>query len=107
MRIPRNLLGRLVELTWRDPVGGVRHECHLPDRADLPRGRAALATWTERGVIDDITEGVIRLIQSEAVGPGKLAPDEFGCQWIPEDLVESIRAATFESEKPDDPASKS
>ena len=90
MKIPKHFLGRLVELSWKDPAE-VRHECKLPQRADLPKGRAALATWKERGVIDDVTEGVVRLIYSEGTDPGASDTDVFGCQWIPEELIETVQ----------------
>lgn len=96
MKISRQLLGKLVELTWKDPCED-RVKCHLPNLEDLPKGRAALATWKERGVIDDITDGVVRLVQSEGHEPGAGKPDEFKCQWICEELIEAVRVAEFQA----------
>ncbi len=83
MKIGKNYLGRYVELVWRDP-GSARV------KAPVRCGRAALATWKERGVVDNIDEGVIRLAHSEAAEPGALAADEWMYSWIPEELIEAI-----------------
>ena len=88
MKIGRQYLGKYVEFVWRDPIGGERVE---KDKA--PRGLAALAAWKERGVIDDITEGVVRIAHSDAVGPPR-EPDEAMYSWVPETLITEITVYT-------------
>ena len=88
MRVPRQLLGKFVEITWRDPTGMTRQ---VLDKA--PKGRAALATWREYGVIDDITDGVVRIVHSAGSDP-QTAPettDEICYSAIDEALVERVR----------------
>lgn len=82
MKIPKSYIGKEVRLTWRDPITSERM-----DLSKAPKGLAALATWRERGVIDDITEGVVRFVQSEAYSPGKNEPDEAIIGWVVEDLI--------------------
>jgi hypothetical protein len=82
MRVPKHHVGKEVRITWRDPISTV--ERFELDKA--PKGTAALATWVERGVIDDITEGVVRFRMSEAYSEGVLDEATFG--WVPEDLIE-------------------
>jgi hypothetical protein len=90
MRVPRSYIGKQVELVWRDPRG-VRVSCQIEQ---VLKGMAALATWKERGVIDDLTDGVVRIIHSEGHNP--IDPDEhkstpeYQVTWVPEALVESI-----------------
>ena len=87
MKVGQKCIGKVVKLVWVDPAG--------PERMSLakaPKGRSALARWTEYGVIDDITDGVIRLRQSEARdGEGQPDKDDEGSfTWTLEELVESI-----------------
>lgn len=87
MKISSKYIGRVVRIVWLDPAG--------PERMPVskaPKGRAALAHWTEYGIVDDITEGVIRLKQSEAKdGSGQPDPDDEGSfSWTLEDLVTEI-----------------
>jgi hypothetical protein len=82
MKLPRSVIGKEVKLTWLDPVGSER-----VDIEKALKGRAALASWVERGVIDDITEGVVRFRQSEATLAGQDKPDEAIFGWVPEDLI--------------------
>ena len=89
MKIGRQYLGKHVEVVWRDPVTD-RVECHAVDLSDLPKGLAALSTWKERGILDDITDSVLRIRHSDGYDPGKDKPNEFSCTWVHEALVESI-----------------
>lgn len=83
MKIGSKYLGKEVRITWRDPVSSERL-----DIAKARKGRAALASWVERGIIDDITDGVVRFIQSEAISPGDTVADEAVFGWVPEELIE-------------------
>ena len=81
-----------VRITWLDPCS---------DRIMLdkvPVGRGALAKWIERGVIDDVTDGVVRFIQSYAFSPGHEEADEAIIGWITEDSIEKIEILTVERE---------
>ena len=84
MRLPRSVIGQYVELVWRDPgmLGRI-----LLEKA--PKGLDGLATWTERGVIDDITDGIVRLIHSIGIdAPGDPHPD--GAEGIPVYVHEAL-----------------
>jgi len=96
MKVGRQYLGRMVEVTWRDP-GHDRYKCRQEDASDLPKGMAALATWKERGILDDMTDGILRIRHSDACEPRSDRPDEFLVTWVPEALVESILAYVVES----------
>jgi len=101
MKVGRQYIGKLVEVRWRDPGTG---HAKGRKREELPRGLAALAAWVERGVIDDITDGVIRVVHSEGrqaqhvEGVDEL---EVSCTWVPDDLVDSI--TVFEASKAPEP----
>ena len=84
MKVGKQYLGKYVEITWKDP-GSTRVKA---DKAR--RGLAALATWHERGIIDDITEGVVRIAHADAAEPGEPLPDEFEYTWVPEELITNI-----------------
>lgn len=84
MRVGKQYLGQMVELQWSDPSGArvMKH--------DLRSGLDALAHWKERGVIDDISDGVVRLLQSEATNAGGTEPNEFIVSYIPESIITDI-----------------
>lgn len=84
MKITKHFLNKEVRLEWLDPCS------ERVSLAHAKKGKGALARWVERGVIDDITEGVVRLIQSHAYSPGQEEADEGLVGWIPEDLIEDI-----------------
>ena len=84
MKVGRQYLGKMVELQWTDPNFG------RGDLDKLLRGRAALATWRERGVVYDITDGVVLVAHSEAQSPGNDKVDEIARTAIPESLIERI-----------------
>lgn len=83
MKITKHYIGKEVRITWLDPYSE-RTALH-----SAKRGKAALAKWTERGVIDDVTEGVVRFIESQAFSPGDSEADEAVMGWVPEDLIET------------------
>ena len=95
MKLGRQYLGKVVEVVWRDPKWDRVQSHDSKERSDVPKGLAALARWREYGVIDDITDGVARVIHSMGEGasrdPAQSEADEFVCTWVPEDLIESIR----------------
>ena len=93
MKIIKHHIGKEVRLTWLDP-------CSERVNFDKARvGKAALAKWIERGVIDDVTDGVVRFIQSYAFSPGAEVPDEGIIGWVPEDLIESCEILMVSHEK--------
>lgn len=83
MKITKHHIGKEVRITWLDPCSERRNLEHAPV------GKKALAKWIERGVIDDVTDGVVRFVQSQAFSPGADYPDEGIIGWVPEDLIES------------------
>ena len=92
VKVAKALVGRYVEMVWLDPVGARRVETH-----QALKGRAGLATWTERGVIDDITEDVVRVVHSEGRSPSSTEVDELTYTMIPEDLIISLRTFILET----------
>lgn len=86
MKISKAYINKVVKLAWEDPRGG-GERCTIKD---APRGKAALAKWTEYGLIDDITDGVLRIRHSEAYSPEEVDPDEAMFTWVVEDLITDI-----------------
>ncbi len=84
MNIPRKLVGRMVEVTWKDP-NSWKGPLEI-----MARGRAALATWKEHGILYDVTDGVVLIAHSLAQSPGTSEPDEIVRTAIDETLIESI-----------------
>jgi len=104
MKISRSIIGKYVEMIWRDPMGAVKLRSYLPDRSDLPKGTASLASWKERGVVDDLTEGIVRIVHSHGTDPpmrvkGEDSSEDFSLTWVPEALIESYRVAFFRCPK--------
>lgn len=99
MRVGKEYLNKYTEVTWRDP-NEARCSANSRDYTALPKGRAALATWQERGIITDVTEGVLRIEHSRAMhAPGiDGQSDEFVFTFVPEELVEAI--TVFEKKEP-------
>lgn len=91
MRVPKALIGRYVEIKWHDPIGVQRAPI---DKA--PKGLKGLATWLERGVLDDITEDVVRIVHSAGCEPGTGTIDEISYTLVPESLI--IEVTTFNKE---------
>ena len=90
MKINKALVGRVVEVEWMDPIG-LRIACR---HMDLPKGLGALAVWHEFGRLDDVTDGVLRILHSHADSPPLPASDdkpEFQVTWIPEVLVRNVK----------------
>ena len=85
MKVTKAYLGKHVEVVWLDPLGALREPV---DKA--PKGRAALGEWTEYGVIDDLTDGVVRVIHSRVRNPGSPEYDEISYTVVPEELVTKI-----------------
>ena len=98
MKVPRRFVGRMVEVTWQDP--GARR---VPKQNPYIKGKAALATWRDRGILDDLTDGVLRIVHSDGYSPGDTASDEIFATWVPEDLVEAIVVFNPEPTTPDPP----
>ena len=93
MKVTKAYLHKEVRITWLDPISNHEKLVNLSD--PVRKGRAALAKWIERGIIDDITDGVIRVVQSQSFSPGEETPDEAIIGWIPEELIEEIEIGEF------------
>ena len=93
MKITKHHIGKEVRITWLDPCSERRSLEHAPI------GTKALAKWIERGVIDDVTEGVVRFIQSYAFSPGAAEPDEGIIGWVPEELIVSCEILSVTGDK--------
>lgn len=95
MKVLKTYLGKICQITWRDPISE-------NDRMEIDKalkGNAALARWVEYGVVDDITDGVVRFQHSLAYDPGENRPHEALFGWIPEDLIENIVILVPETER--------
>lgn len=81
MKVSRKLIGSHVEVLWKDP------NSETVDVVDgrFPCGNAALARWKERGVLIDITDGVLTIQHS--VCEATNAYPRYHCTWVPEELV--------------------
>ena len=88
MRIGRRYLGKVVELTWRDPTF---RRC---DMREVVEGRKSLSTWREYGVVHSLTDGVIQIVHSAAnnvaTATDPPAADEIAYTSIHLALVEKI-----------------
>lgn len=83
MKVPRRLVGQYVEVEWLDPVQ------HTVRVSEILKGRAQLGVWLERGVLIDITEGVLIIEHSHC----RMSDDEnIHATWVPEELVVRICA---------------
>ena len=95
MKVLKTYLGKTCQITWRDPIS--ENDRMEIDKA--PKGNVALAMWVEYGVIDDLTDGVVRFQHSVAHDPGEAKPHEALFGWIPEDLIENIVVLVPEKER--------
>ena len=84
MRVSKQLVGRFVEVTWRDPA-----ETGRVKRSEVLQGRAALATWEECGVIEDVSEGVVFIRHSRS-REFHAKEEELVGTYVPEDLIEKV-----------------
>lgn len=93
MKVGKHLIGKVVEIQWCDP-----NSDRVP-MDGLLKGRAALATWKEYGVVHDVTDNVVLLIHSAASNAGSRPDDtdEVLRTALHEALIERIRV--FESMK--------
>lgn len=92
MRVDRSYIGKAVRISWKDPCGPVRIEL-----SKARKGADGLARWVEYGVIDDITDGVVRFWSGTASSPGEERPDEALLGWIPEVLIDSVEVLELKS----------
>lgn len=84
VRVPRSAIGKCVEVTWRDPNFG------RGDIDKLVKGRAALATWKEYGIVHDITDGVVLIAHSYGQNVGQTEPDELARTAVDEAMIEGV-----------------
>jgi len=91
VRIPKSYIGQRVELVWRDPCHN-RVDTPAGDRSLIPRGYAALATWTEYGILEDITDGVVVICHSIGEDPSHSSErrDALFYTWTHEMLVTKV-----------------
>lgn len=89
MRIPKQLLGKMVVLHWLDPTSRTE-EIKTRDASDLPRGEKGLTKRIERGLLDDLTDGVVRIRHWESLGEWNNEPDEIYATWVQEDLIRDL-----------------
>ena len=86
----RPYLGKNVQITYRDPVERTC-EVKTKDGSDIPRGMAALAKRRERGILDDITDGVARICHWDVLRDDGDGIEEGAFSWVPEDLVVDVK----------------
>lgn len=98
MRVPRALIGKVVEVQWVDPTSSLQRE----DLATVKKGRAGLSTWREFGAVFDVTDGVVIIAHSLGITAGSTAPDEGMLTRIVEDLITEIKVLA--PERPEAPA---
>lgn len=88
MRVGKQYLGKFVAVRWMDP------NYDRVDSDKLKKGREALATWVEYGVIHDITDGVVLIAHSMSSAAGEPPPpentDEIARTAVHESLIEKI-----------------
>lgn len=87
MRIGQKYVGKMVEVQWMDPM------FQRIEVRDSPVGRASLATWRERGIVIDVSDGVVKIEHSSAChAAGSIdSPEEHAFTPIPEVLIERIK----------------
>jgi len=98
MRINRAWLNRLVEITWLDPNERAV-EIHTRDGSDTPRGMGALIKRRERGILDDYTDGVLRVCHWDAFDQDGEHVDEAKYTWLHEALVTKVTVYNPEPEQ--------
>ena len=86
MRVGRHYIGKLVEVVWADPTF-TRIEYR-----DMRKGRVALSTWREYGIVLDVTDGVVLIGHSAACMAGSSldVTDEIAYTPVPESIIERI-----------------
>lgn len=92
MRVPRALIGKDVKIIWRDPTGWKGESSFPSDHRDLPKGRNGLARWVTHGLIEDITEGVVRITKTWGEDPivEKEQTHRLEVDYIPEELITTV-----------------
>ena len=84
MKVPRSLVGKTVEITWRDPHDWKEEA----ESVDTTKGAAHVPQWTHQGVIEDVTEGWVRLRYGVCDSP-YTKPTKEGVM-VYEDLIETL-----------------
>lgn len=91
MKVGKHYLGKMVEVVWMDP------NYSRMDSMYIQRGRAALVTWKEYGIVYDVTDGVVLLVHSITSNngmPGMDNHDEISRTALPESLIEAMTILT-------------
>ena len=96
MKVGKQYIGKVVEVQWADP-NYLRRELH-----EVKRGRLALATWREYGIVYDVSDGVVMILHSFSYESGRpmllsdgpetamKGLDELARTAVQEDLIEKI-----------------
>lgn len=87
----RGLVGKTVEITWRDPYDW-REEA---ETVDTMKGAGHVPTWTHQGVIEDVTDGWVRLRYGVCQSP-QTKPTKEGVM-VYEDLIVELTILTPEA----------
>ena len=91
MNVPKKLIGKYVEVVWRDPVS-CTVKSYREDLSDIPSPDQFLATQRERGVLGAVENGVVRIdhtIGTDApVVPGPSI--DVQCSFVQEAVIESL-----------------
>lgn len=84
MKLRRDVVGRRVEITWRDPFDWSEEG----ETVDTIKGRAHPPLWTHQGVVEDLTDGWVRVRTGTCTG-AHVTPKKEGVA-VYEDLIETL-----------------
>jgi hypothetical protein len=89
MKVPKNLLGKRVEVHWWDPKRLNMVSSYPTTHEDVPRGRKALAQCITRGVIEFVDEDVVTIQKFWSQDPKGERDPEHSLEYdnVPESLI--------------------
>ena len=85
MRVPRKLIGKFVEINWRDP------QLNHTEDSTFQGGWEALAYQKDWGVLAAIKDGVVMIAHCAGQTEKESSQFSFAYSVCPEALIESIR----------------
>lgn len=98
MNVPKKLIGRYVEIVWRDPVT-CTVKSYRTDLSDIPSPDQFLATQRERGVLGAVENGCVRI--DHTIGTdAPLVPNpsiDVQCTFVQEAVIESLTVMVAEA----------